>query len=89
MQPKKCSLELYVDFLIASQHQYSGVELSKVAPREMAHDAVSRWLTDMELSPKILWQKAAPLVSRKTGYLILDDSVLDKPYATAIPLVKY
>jgi len=31
MQHQKCSLDLYVDFLIASQKQYAGLELSKRA----------------------------------------------------------
>lgn len=50
MQPKKCSLEWYVDFLMASEHQFSGAEPSKVAPAEMAHDAVNRWLANTELT---------------------------------------
>jgi SRSO17 transposase len=77
-----------VDFLIASQKQYSGLELSKVAPADMAHDAVSRWLSANKLTPKIVWQHAAPMVNRTTGYLIIDDTVLDKPYSRIIPLVK-
>ena len=43
MQRQKCSIDLYVDFLIASQKQYSGLELSKVSPKAMSHDAVNRW----------------------------------------------
>jgi len=88
MQHQKCSLDLYVDFLIASQKQYSGLELSKVSPTKMTHDCVSRWLSKNKLTPKIVWQTAAPLVDPKTGYLIIDDSVLDKPYSRKIPMVK-
>lgn len=55
IQYQKCSLDLYVDFLISSQTQFSGVELSKVAPNEMAHDSVSRWLSQRKLTPKMLW----------------------------------
>lgn len=88
MQPKKCSLELYVDFLIGSQRHFSAVELSKVAPAEMAHDAVTRWLSGTELSPEELWKQASVLVNRKKGYLILDDSILDKPYSQLIPFVR-
>lgn len=81
-------MNLYVDFLIGSQLQFSAVELSKVSPSEMAHDAVSRWLSDTELSPKELWKHAAVLVKLKTGYLIIDDSILDKPYSKQIPFVR-
>ncbi len=89
MRSQKCSLDLYVDFLIASQTQYSGAELSKVAPTEMAHDAVNRWLSKNKLTPKIVWQHAAPMVNPKTGYLIVDDTVLDKPYSKITAMVRY
>lgn len=88
MQHQKCSLDLYVDFLVASQKQYSGLELSRVSPAPMSHDSVNRWLRKNKLTPKIVWQNAAPLVDQKTGYLIIDDSVLDKPYSRKIPMVK-
>jgi hypothetical protein len=88
MQKQKCDLDLYVNFLMASQKQFSGVELSKVSPEPMAHDAVSRWLATEKLTPKLLWQQSQPLVERQTGYLVLDDSVLDKPYSQKMALVK-
>lgn len=88
MQYQKCSLDLYVDFLIASQKQYSGLELSKVSSTDMSHDSVNRWLSKNKLTPKIVWQNAASMIDPKTGYLIIDDSVLDKPYSRKIPLVK-
>lgn len=87
-QRSKCSLDLYVDFLIASQKQYSGSELSKVSPTEISHDSVNRWLRKNKLTPKIVWQTAASLVDPETGYLIIDDSVLDKPYSRKMALVK-
>ena len=88
MQQPKCSLDLYVDFLIASQKQYSGMELSRVSPTAMSHDAVSHWLAHDKLTPKIVWQHSQSMVQKETGYLIVDDTVLDKPYAREIPLVK-
>lgn len=88
MQRQKCNLDLYVNFLTASQKQFSGVELSKVSPEPMAHDSVSRWLSSAKLTPKLLWQQSQTLVNKRTGYLILDDSVLDKPYSQKMALVK-
>jgi len=88
MQPPKCSLDLYVDFLIASQKQYSGLELSRVSPTVMSHDAVSQWLAHEKLTPKMVWQQSRDMVQKETGYLIVDDTILDKPYAHEIPLVK-
>ena len=88
MQYQKCSLDLYVDFLTASQTQFSGAELSKVSPEPIAHDAVSRWLSSVKLTPKLLWQESQHMVDRTAGYLILDDSVLDKPHAEKVALVR-
>lgn len=88
MQRQKCSLDLYVDFLIASQKQYSGLELSKVSPIDMSHDSVNRWLAKNKLTPKIVWKESQSMVELKSGYLIIDDTLLDKPYAKDMALVK-
>lgn len=88
MQYQKCNLDLYVNFLIGSQKQYSANELSKVSPKDMAHDSVSRWLSSQKLTPKTLWRESKEFVSLEEGYLVIDDSVLDKPYARVMPLVK-
>ena len=85
---QKCNLDLYVNFLTAGQKQFSGVELSKVAPEPMAHDSVSHWLATKKLTPQLLWQHSQPMVNKQAGYLIIDDSVLDKPYCRKIALVR-
>lgn len=88
MQHQKCSLKLYSNFLLSNQNRYSGVELSKVSPDEMAHDAVSRWLSLTNYTPSDLWKHVKPLVSLDTGYLIGDDSLLDKKYSRKNELAK-
>ena len=88
MQQPKCSLDLYVNFLIASQKQYSGLELSRVSPTAMSHDAVNHWLATNKLTPKIVWQHSQTMVQKETGYLIFDDTLLDKPYAREMALVR-
>jgi hypothetical protein len=35
----------------------------------------------------MLWQEVEPLIERKTGVLVIDDSTLDKPYASKMALV--
>jgi len=88
LEMQKCNLDLYVNFLTASQKQFSGTELSKVSPQPLAHDSVSHWLSTKKLTPKLLWQQSEPLVNRGSGSLIIDDSVLDKPYAEKMALVR-
>lgn len=90
MQKQKCSLELYSNFLLASQSRYSAAELSRVSPDDnlMSHDAVNKWLKRSGFKPSEIWNQAKPLVDRKSGYLVADDSVLDKRYSRNNELVK-
>jgi len=90
MRKQKCSLDLYSNFLLASQTRYSGAELSRVAPDDdpMSHDAVAKWLSRSDFRPADIWNQAKPLVDMKSGYLIADDSVLDKRYSRNNELAK-
>jgi putative transposase len=88
MQNQKCSLKVYSEFLIANQNRYSGLELSRVAPNDMAHDSVSRWLATSNFTPSELWHQAKELVDRKTGYLVADDTLLEKKYSRENELAK-
>ena len=89
MQKQKCSLELYSNFLIANHNRYSGLELSKVSGDEpMSHDAVSRWLSRANFKPTELLNQVQHLVDKTVGYLIVDDSTLDKRYSRQNELAK-
>lgn len=89
MQKQKCSLRLYRNFLLASQNRFSATELARVSPdQSMHHDAVTNWLDRSRFHPSEIWNQAKPLVHRKSGYLVGDDSVLDKRYSRASGLVK-
>src|SRR4051794_369938 len=41
----------------------------------------------LEPDPETLWAEARPLAHREGGVLVLDDSTLDKPYATKMESV--
>ncbi len=90
MRTAKCHDTDYIDFLIASPKAVSCTEAAAVQPdsrQPPAHDAFTRLLHRIEPDPETLWQEARPLVRRKGGVLVLDDSTLDKPYAAKIELV--
>src|SRR3954462_13625534 len=87
-QPK-CRDADYIDFLIDSPKAFCCTEAAAVqpeAPEPPAHDAFTRFLHRLEPDPQTLWLEARPLVHRKGGMLVLDDSTLDKPYAKKIGL---
>jgi putative transposase len=86
MSQSKCSLGLYTKFLIANQNKYSGVELSKTSG-QLSHDSVSKWLSEKEFDSKHLWSHVKDMVEMKKGYLIADDSVLDKRFSRGNELV--
>jgi putative transposase len=82
MNPAKCSLDLYANFLIANQNRYSGLELERVTPVvDMSHDSVTRFLANSNFVPSELWKVSEPLVKREEGYLVGDDTLLDKRYS--------
>lgn len=85
---RKANKELYSQFLIATQGKHSAVFLSELLENKPAHDAFTRWLTRARLQPHILWEYAEPLVDKTTGYLIFDDTELDKWYARHMDLVQ-
>lgn len=52
-----------------------------------SHDRINRYLRQEELTPAMLWENAkAQIVMSTNGYVIFDDTVLDKNYAKDIEL---
>lgn len=92
MNPPKVSAEDYLHFLIATPRHASALEAARCQPesgRAAAHDAFTRLLQRLEPDSETLWREVQPEVRRDDGWLILDDSVLDKPYARKMGLVHY
>jgi putative transposase len=90
MNPPKCDEMDYINFLIAAQNVFSSVEASRTHPAEdkpPAHDAYTRLLKRLPPDSKMLWQEVEPLVEKKVGVLVIDDTTLDKPYASKMALV--
>jgi putative transposase len=86
----KVSAAECIDYLVASPRAVSGTEAARTQPAcatPAAHDAYTRLLHRLEPDAAALWAEAAPLVERGGGVLVLDDSVLDKPYAKQMDLV--
>lgn len=84
----KANKELYSQFLLATFGRHSAVWLSELLNNQPAHDTFTRWLKKTKLRPHIIWEYTQELIDKTTGYLILDDTVLDKWYAKDIELVQ-
>jgi putative transposase len=90
MNPPRVQPDDYIDFLIATPKASSATEAARVQPdkpRPPAHDAFTRLLHRLEPDADTLWGEAQTQVILNDGVLVLDDSVLDKPYARHIELV--
>lgn len=85
----KANKELYAQFLLATFGRHSAVWLSELLDREPAHDSFTRWLAKTKLRPHILWEYVEPMVDKTKGFLVVDDSVLDKWYARDMALVQH
>jgi len=88
-EPKVHDLD-YINFLLATPRVVSATEAERVQPDEpqrAAHDAFTRLLHRLEPDTTPLWREAEPLIDRTRGLLVIDDTTLDKPYASKIALV--
>ena len=86
MNLAKCDAVDYIQFLVASQKRFTCSEAARCqpeSPRAPAHDAFTRLLRRQPLDTEALWQETQGLVRREEeGVLVLDDTTLDKPYAS-------
>src|SRR6187402_3490771 len=92
MNPARATDVAYIDFLIGSPRAVSATEAARVQPDRPdapAHDAFTRLLHRLEPDPDALWEEVRPLLRTTGGILVLDDSVLDKPFARHMGLVGY
>lgn len=89
MNKAKCDEQDYIHFLVAAQKVFSSVEAAATHPdgEGVAHDAYTRLLQRLPPDSNGLWAEVESCVAQERGMLIIDDSTLDKPYASKMALV--
>lgn len=87
MNPAKCKEEDYIQWLIATPKIATCTQAAASSPTLIAHDAYTRLLERLEPNSDVLWEEVSSLVSLSSGYLVFDDTTLDKFYARYIELV--
>ena len=90
MNPPRANPDDYIQFLLGTPKVASATEAARVQPAKdsaPAHDAFTRLLARLEPDPATLWEEVRPLVRRSDSILVVDDTVLDKPYALKMGLV--
>ena len=90
MNAPKCTEYDYINFLVAAQQVFSAVEAARSHPdseRKPAHDAYTRLLQRLPPDSEALWAEVKGCIELNKGLLIVDDTTLDKPYASQMALV--
>ncbi|MGH2612329.1 MAG: IS701 family transposase [Rhabdochlamydiaceae bacterium] len=86
---EKWTKDLYCQFLLASQRNFTATQAQELT--SVSHDAITRWLTSVKLTPNLLWEHVEHLVDKEGGVLVVDDSVIAKQYSRSheLPLLSY
>lgn len=90
MNAPKCTEYDYINFLVAAQRVFSTVEAARSHPdgeQKPAHDAYTRLLQRLPPDSEALWAEVKACIDVSKGLLVIDDTTLDKPYASAMALV--
>lgn len=78
----------YCQYLLVSQINYTLTNFADHCER-FSHDAVNRYLRGERITPRLVWDNVrSQVVETRRGYVVFDDTVLDKNYSSSIELVR-
>lgn len=78
----------YCQYLLSTQINYTLTHFAEHS-EQFSHDAVNRYLAGDRITPRLVWEQVQDqVVSTPDGYLIFDDTVLDKRYSAQIELAR-
>ena len=91
INPPKCNEFEYINFLIAASNVFSCTEAARCYPivdNAPSHDSFTRLIQRQTPDTESLWEEVKNYVNLKGGFLIVDDTTLDKPYAIEMAFVR-
>lgn len=78
----------YCQYLLSSQINYTITNLAEHL-ENISHDKINYYLKKEKLTPRLLWDNVKDVImTDDNGYVIFDDSVLDKRYSEKIEIVR-
>jgi SRSO17 transposase len=84
----KVTLDLYGQFLLSSQVNYTCTYLADHF-EGLTHDNVQYFLKSSRFAPRQIWQSVKKVLKQSlNGYIIFDDTVLNKEHSHKIELVR-
>lgn len=78
----------YCQYLLGSQVNYTITYFADHA-EQFSHDAINRYLAGDQIPPRLVWENVRDdIIPTEQGYIVFDDTVLDKRFAQSIDLVR-
>lgn len=78
----------YCQYLLVSQINYTLTHFADHC-EQFSHDAINRYLRGERITPRLIWENVrGQVVPTPEGYVVFDDTVLDKNASFAIELVR-
>jgi hypothetical protein len=78
----------YCQYLLVSQINYTLTNFADHC-EQFSHDAINRYLGGERITPRLVWENVrGQVVPTPRGYVLFDDTVLDKNTSFAIELVR-
>lgn len=78
----------YCQYLLVSQINYTLTNFAEHSSK-FSHDKINRFLKGEKITPRLIWENVkSQLITNNSGYLIFDDTVLDKNFSFKIELVR-
>jgi len=79
----------YCQYLLVRQINYTITNYADHTQHQMSHDAINRYLREDRLTPRLVWENVrAQIETSPHGYVVFDDTVLDKNFSHKIELVR-
>ena len=78
----------YCQYLLVSQINYTLTNYAEHTEK-FSHDMANRYLSGDEIRPRLVWENVKSEVRPTSyGFLVFDDTVIDKNYSHRIELVR-
>jgi hypothetical protein len=78
----------YCQYLLVSQTNYTCTNFA-AHHESFSHDQINRYIGTVKATPRMIWQKAKKdIIESENGYILFDDTVVDKNFSKEIELVR-
>jgi hypothetical protein len=89
MKKKRFSRLDYCQYLLSSPVNYTLTNMADHV-ENLSHDRINRYLRNEKLSPKLVWEHIKDdIIESDNGYLLFDDTVIDKNYSFEVENARY